>query len=679
MIFRLIIRNIKRNFQNYRVYFLTLTLSIALFYAYNSISAVEGLSNMSETKMILVNSMGELMPIISIGVSIGLSFLIIYSNNFIMKRRKKELGLYFLLGMEERKISALLTGELVLIGIISLGVGILLGFVLSNFLALGAIKLFNVDMAKYKFFIDPSAIKFTVFCFILIFAFTIIMNLKLVKKLKVIDLLYAQVKNEEPVNIGKYSPILFIFSVVLLIFMAYFTKKVVCENTINYVIKQLPYIAIGYFIGVVIFFHSLAGFMQGFLRRSSKIYYKGLNTFFFRQLTGRIKSNSITISILCLFLTGALTVLSLGISSALTMNYEAKKAAPYDIAVLTQGLENAEQDILKSIQDYGLDLESKIEEYVEINLRDSGVFYKEILGEDTEDLWKIDKEIKDMIVPAISLTDYNRLMGMTGNQAIQLEENEYYINCNYKGTYNKVNDFLKDNNEIEISNTKLKPATDRPLESTITMTSVGNNDRGTLIIPDKIADNLKNTNKILNGIYKEGVEKEKLTQEINGWVMSTSWTDNDGFHTDFAYQTKDRLYDMYYGTIGTAVFLTTFIGLIFTIITLTILSLQQLMNALDYANDYELLSTLGAEKGKVNATSLKQIVFYFLTPLILAIPISIAFSKNILYYLETFINIPIGQRMQYSFLAMMAVYSLYLVLTYSMSKPIIQNSFEKRD
>ena len=108
---KLIIRNVRKNIQDYMIYFLTLTVSVSMFYAFNSIQTQPALNDLDATKQLLSDQLGILLSALSVVVAVVLAFLILYANQFLLKRRKKELGIYTLLGMEKGKISRIFAGK----------------------------------------------------------------------------------------------------------------------------------------------------------------------------------------------------------------------------------------------------------------------------------------------------------------------------------------------------------------------------------------------------------------------------------------------------------------------------------------------------------------------------------------------------------------------------------------
>ena len=151
MYLKLIIKNVVKNVKDYGIYFLTLLISVATFYSFNSIESQPVIKAAAQDEDSLMGSLLPLIGLASVVVAIVLAFLIIYANQFLLKRRKRELGIYMILGMSERKMSGIFIGETVLIGIMALVFGIGLGTLVSQGLSVFAIKMFNYDMSGYEF------------------------------------------------------------------------------------------------------------------------------------------------------------------------------------------------------------------------------------------------------------------------------------------------------------------------------------------------------------------------------------------------------------------------------------------------------------------------------------------------------------------------------------------------
>ena len=193
---KLAFRNVRRSVRDYTIYFLTLTFGVCVFYVFNSIESQQAMMSISSSDEQALQSLTMIMGYVSVFISIILGFLILYANKFLIKRRKKELGIYMTLGMDQSKMSWILMLETLLIGIVSLTVGLILGFFLSEVLAVVTAKMFEAAFTEFKFVFSPAACGKTILYFSLIFIMVMLFNTLSISKYKLIDLLSADKKNE---------------------------------------------------------------------------------------------------------------------------------------------------------------------------------------------------------------------------------------------------------------------------------------------------------------------------------------------------------------------------------------------------------------------------------------------------------------------------------------------------
>ena len=194
---KLILKNVRKNMQDYRIYFLTLALAVSLFYAFNSLSDQPAFTEMSMTRALLYDQLDQLLGVLSVALAFVLGFLILYANQFLLRRRKKELGLYRLLGMRPGRIAGVFAAETLCIGAAALAAGLALGFVLSQGVSLAALRLFAVDLARFRPVFSPAALRQTALCFAVIFGVVMVCNVWTVSRVKLIDLLTAGRQNEQ--------------------------------------------------------------------------------------------------------------------------------------------------------------------------------------------------------------------------------------------------------------------------------------------------------------------------------------------------------------------------------------------------------------------------------------------------------------------------------------------------
>ena len=197
MLFKLSIKNIKKSFKDYAIYFLTLVLGVAIFYVFNALDSQEAMLQLSATEKEIISLMNEFLSGVSVLVAVILGFLIIYASRFLVKRRKKEFGIYLTLGMGKRQVSKILLMETVIIGLISLAVGLGVGLIASQFMSIVVAKLFEADMSRFEFVFSQTAMLKTVMYYAIIYLIVMIFNVFAVTKYKLIDLLNAAKKGEK--------------------------------------------------------------------------------------------------------------------------------------------------------------------------------------------------------------------------------------------------------------------------------------------------------------------------------------------------------------------------------------------------------------------------------------------------------------------------------------------------
>ena len=150
MLFKLSLKNIKQSFKDYAVYFITLVLGVSIFYMFNSLESSQAIMQVSNSTRQMITLMISMLGFVSVFVAITLGLLIVYANNFLIKRRKKEFGIYMTLGMGKWQISKIIILETIFVGILSLGVGLLVGIFASQFMSILVAKLFEADLTGYK-------------------------------------------------------------------------------------------------------------------------------------------------------------------------------------------------------------------------------------------------------------------------------------------------------------------------------------------------------------------------------------------------------------------------------------------------------------------------------------------------------------------------------------------------
>ena len=310
MLYKLSISNIKKSVKDYAIYFVTLILGVCIFYIFNSMDSQTAILEVTNSQGEMIELLMEILSYVSIFVSLVLGFLIIYASRFLIKKRNKEFGVYMTLGMSKRKISFLLLIETFLIGLISLGIGLLLGILLSQITSIFVANMFDANMTNFSFNFSKSAMIKTIIYYGIIYFIVMVFNTIIISKNKLINLLQASKKQEK---IKLKNPIiciiLFILSIIMLGF-AYYMVTDGLSKLMEYDVSilLLP-ISLGT-LGTVMFFYSIAGMILKILSKCHNLYYKNLNAFIFKQISSKINTMVISISVICIMLFFTLCLLS---------------------------------------------------------------------------------------------------------------------------------------------------------------------------------------------------------------------------------------------------------------------------------------------------------------------------------------------------------------------------------
>ena len=666
---KLIIKNVRKNIRDYQIYFLTLMISVSVFYAFNSISDQPAFSEMGMTKTLLYYQLGILLSTLTVLIAVVLAFLIIYANQFLLKRRKKELGLYMVLGMKKGRISRIFAGETFCVGVIALVTGLCLGVALSQGISLVALKLFAIELSKFRLVFSMGAFQKTVLCFAVIFLLVMTFNVWSVSSVQLIDLLTAGRKNETSQNQSRLLPVL-LFLVSLACILS--SGVMFYRNGILPSRENRSFQAAGILIvaGTFLFFYSLSTVLVQVLRANSNVYLRGLNTFLVRQVGSKIRTNYFIMTIVCGLLTVTICAVSVGVSTALAMNELSGSATPYDLNVLSNVSMDGDSSILEYLASKDADLSGYAENMEQISIYEADFTYGSLFEGQNVELWPIDEGISDSSVSVLAVSDFNRALKMQGKEPVALTENQYLLNCNYKGTFQYVEEALESHADLVLAGIPLQRASDTVLEETYFMTSVGNNDRGTLIVPDAVVHSLTKDVNVLLVLYRPDADSDAVLQKM----IPIGLDDTHGYR----YAEKNMMYDMFYGLNALISFLCCYIGLIFLLICAALLALKQLTETTDNIYRYGLLQKLGAKKEQINRALLSQTAIFFAAPLAVAGIFSAVLMGKAMEIVEDFMNIHISTNLGFTVVLFLVVYGSYFLATYLSCKRMVVEHQNKR-
>ena len=661
MLYKLSVSNIKKSFKDYAIYFITLIMGVCIFYIFNSMDSQTVMLELSSSQEEMIELLASLLSYVSVFVSVILGFLIIYASRFLIKKRNKEFGIYMTLGMSKRKISLLLLLETFLIGLISLGIGLLLGIALSQITSIFVANMFEVNMTKFSFNFSKSAMIKTIIYYGIIYLVVMIFNTIIINKNKLINLLQASKKQEKIKLKNPYVCIvLFILSIGML-GSAYYMVTDGLFKLLDYGmnILLLP-ISLGV-VGTILFFYSISGMLLKILSKWHNIYYKKLNTFVFKQISSKINSMVISISVICIMLFITLCLLSSAFTIKNYFNNSINKYAPVDFqGVISTNADK--EDVINSINSEKL-IKDNVKDMVIINeYYDNNLLYKESLG----NYYPIIKDKYpylryDFLVEIVGESDYNKLAKLYNLDKVSLKEDEYIIVSNYdKELYDEV---LDRDSIINIFGYDLKPASKRCIEGFV---RIGGNpsNLGFFVVPDKVINKEDASITMLVGNYQ--TKDEKIVK-----LIEDKFSEYNRSNT-ITIDTKNDIKESSTGLSAIVTFIGLYLGIIFLISSSAILALKELSDSLDDKNKYQVLRQIGADEVDINKSLFKQMLIFFVMPLSLAIVHTIFGLRFCTYVLGSLGIDNILKGSVTTFIFLIIIYSIYFIFTYICSKNIIK-------
>lgn len=311
--FTLAFRNVRKSYRDYVVYFLTIIVGVAMFYIFNSLDSSRGMMELSATQASSLLGVNKIMSALSVFISGILAFLLLYANAFLIRRRKKELGIYMTLGMRKGRISRILICETTLVGLISLLVGLVLGVLLSQGVALLTAKLFEVSVTGFTFLFSTAAMWKSILYFGAAFLLVMLLNTGNISRQKLLDLIYADKKMQD-FRSPRLSLSIVLFIVSLLLIGAGYA--VILKDGAIYSRNLLLIALVLGTVGTFLFFYSFSGFFLKLVRNMQSVYFKGINLFTLGQLSSRMNVAHISMSFVCLMMFVAISAISAGSSVA---------------------------------------------------------------------------------------------------------------------------------------------------------------------------------------------------------------------------------------------------------------------------------------------------------------------------------------------------------------------------
>ena len=674
MLFKLSLKNISKSIKDYAIYFFTLILGVAIFYVFNAIDDQSVMMKVSSTTAEIIKLMTNVLSGVSVFVSIILAFLIVYASRFLIKRRNKEFGVYLTLGMSKKKISLILFIETLIIGIVSLVVGLGIGFLLSQLMSILVANMFEADLTRFQFVFSTNACIKTLIYFSIMYFVVMIFNTINISKCKLIDLMHSNKKSEKiKLKNPLFCTIVFIISCIALGF-AYYQVTGGIEKMTN---ANSIFVPIG--VGAVstfFVFWSLSGLLLKIFISMKNTYYKGLNSFTLRQFSSKINTMTFSLTIICLMLFITICVLSSAMSMKNSLNKNVVEFSPRDIEISKPANVDLEINDFtdKQIENYKLSFEEiftkngfdfkKFKNIVYFSLyADDYVTLKSTLGTYYKTTKKNYPFLRyDDSIVLMKNSDYNNLANNFNLEKINLNSDQYAVVGNYKEMIDIKNEALKRNTEIIVNQRIYLPKYKKAINGFYEMGSQ-KSEIGFIVLPD---DALNENQKISNKMVADyNGNQDDIEKDVTSFLNNTS-------KYIITFNTKKDIRDASVGLGAIVTFLGLYLGIIFLISCAAILALKELSESSDNVEKFKMLRRIGVDEAMINKALFRQIGIFFMFPLILASIHSvfgIMFCNNILKTMGVNFNL---KSVIITALFIIFIYGGYFFITYICSKNIIK-------
>ncbi len=606
---RLAKTNIQNNRQLYLPYIISGIVTVMMFYLMvfiNNNPGLDGIPGSTNLKMIMALGVGV--------VAIFAYIFIFYTNSFIIKRRKKEIGVYNILGMEKRHIAKVLGLETVFVAVIAIVCGILSGIVFSKLILMLLYRMLGFQ-ESVSFFIAKEGIREAVLIFGVLYLLTLLYNLLQIRLANPIELLHGgNVGEKEPKTKGVMA-----VAGAACLAVAYYIA-ITTQNPIEVLFK--------FFLAVVLviagtYFLFTAGSIAilKMLRKNKKFYY---NKKHFTAVSGmlyRMKQNAAGLASICVLSTMVLVMISMTVSMFAGVDDELKARFPYEISysinsdtmeenVNSQGLY---QTIADTIEKQGGEItDSSLCSYFQLFMKKNGSDFKMIDHE---------TNYTDMAVVNF-LTRENLLANDSSLKAADVPEPEsgkvdIYSKTKYEDSefHFLGQDFAVDHSfcyspeedyYLSVGDILYVVADEATLNQMFELQKEAGSDPDSASMYSQYATQIN--------FEFDGTKEEKLAcADAVSKVIEDQGMEVSGYFESRTGNEKD-----FYTLYGGLFFLGLFLGIMFLMVTVMIIFYKQISEGYDDRERYIIMEKVGMSNAEVKASIQSQIRIVFFLPLVMA-------------------------------------------------------------
>ena len=725
--------NVRRAGRDYLVYLLTLTLGVTVFYAFNTISMQVDIAGIDEEGLAQV--MGSMLGDLTYFLAGVMAFLMVYANNFIMKRRKKEFGLYQVLGMGRGRVATIMALETVIVSVVAFVAGIVLGVGLSQLMTFFTASLFKTQVANFHFFFSMHAFNLTLVCMLVMFVLTLLLNLRAVRRTKLIELMGAERRNESIKTRNPWIAIAIFVVGAVLVGVAYYRllrdgfPLTATDSKLQEAMNQFGITTAMVTVGTFALFWGLSGMLIKLLQSLRGVYWRGLNMFTVRQLAAKVNTVCFSMGVIAMLLFLAITSVTCGMSIANVMNENLERYNPVDVSQTYVYYTPDTLDYYKGYKGYvnpseadrmvladttvdlypawhgkgksadnndetgkKVDIADVAGEHVQI---DSYLSYPfggsnpsvtpsemcKTMGE------KLPKAFGGSNADTMGLfvtpaSQYNKLRQMMGEEPVSIGRDQYLLTCDMGGElvelYTK---YMADGHALTLGGHTLKPATDKSDEDTaaIANSAMGSNP-GTVVVADELLSqlNLQPYSSSLLVNYKQGMDTTEADESIKYTLLDNLLVDGKEPGVWGTFITRSEMYTQAAQMNGLISYLAIYIGFVLVVACAAILSIQQLSNVADGSRSYRVLAQIGCDDRQIRHSVMAQQAVFFLFPLAVGLAHSFVALKVIIELVSIFGNMSIGGTVGLTCAIFLAAYGGYFLVTYLMSAGMVQAAIATR-
>ena len=725
--------NVRRAGRDYLVYLLTLTLGVTVFYAFNTVSMQVDIAGIEETGLSEV--MGTMLGYLTYFLAGVMAFLMVYANNFIMKRRKKEFGLYQVLGMGRGRVATIMALETVIVSVGAFVAGIVLGVGLSQLMVFFTASLFKTQIANFHFFFSVHAFNLTLACMLVMFVLTLLLNLLAVRRTKLIELMGAERRNESIKTRNPWIAIVIFAVGVVLVGVAYYRllrdgfPLTATDSKLQEAMNQFGITTAMVTVGTFALFWGLSGMLIKLLQSLRGVYWRGLNMFTVRQLAAKVNTVCFSMGVIAMILFLAITSVTCGMSIANVMNENLERYTPADMSQTYSYYTPDTLDYYKGYKGYvnpseadrmvladttvdlypawhgrGKSADNNDETGKKVSIADVAGEHVQIDSYLSYPLGGSDPSVtpsemcKTMgeklprafggsnadtmglfVTPA---SQYNKLRQMMGEEPVSIGLDQYLLTCDMGGDLGDLyTKYMAGGHTLTLGGHELKPATDKSDKDTaaIANSAMGSNP-GTVVVADELLSqlNLQPYSSSLLVNYKQGMDTTEADESIKYTVLDNLLVDGKEPGSWGIFITRSEMYTQAAQNNGMISYLAIYIGFVLVVACAAILSIQQLSNVADGSRSYRVLAQIGCDDRQIRHSVMAQQAVFFLFPLAVGLAHSFVALKVIIELVSTFGNMSIGGTVGLTCAIFLAAYGGYFLVTYLMSTGMVRAAIATR-